>query len=150
MSVRRYTFDTNLLFYALDSSSPEKHRIARQLVVPNGGRSVLLLQSLGELCNAIRKKRPAQTAMAYRWVERGLTLFEVFAAASTDLTDAIQAQEEHGLAFWDAMLWATARRTGCTLLLTEDFQNERVLGGVQIRNPFRMSERERDELLNTA
>ncbi len=34
------------------------------------------------------------------------------------------------------MLWATARRAGCRLLLSEDFQDGRDLGGVLFLNPF--------------
>ena len=34
------------------------------------------------------------------------------------------------------MLWATARRAGCRLLLSEDFQDGRDLGGVLFANPF--------------
>jgi predicted nucleic acid-binding protein len=34
------------------------------------------------------------------------------------------------------MLWATADRVGVRYLLTEDFQDGRVLGGVTFVNPF--------------
>jgi predicted nucleic acid-binding protein len=35
----------------------------------------------------------------------------------------------------DAMLWATADRIGVTYLLTENFQDRRVLGGVTLVDP---------------
>ena len=41
-----------------------------------------------------------------------------------------------GLSFWDAMLWATARRAGCSVLLSEDFQDGRRLDGVLFVDPF--------------
>jgi predicted nucleic acid-binding protein len=34
------------------------------------------------------------------------------------------------------MLWATARRAGCRLIVTEDFQDGRELRGVWFVNPF--------------
>ena len=43
---------------------------------------------------------------------------------------------EHGLPFWDAMIWAAALRAGCRLFITEDFQDGRALGGVTFVNPF--------------
>ena len=147
MSGERYTFDTNVLFYAIDPDAPEKHAVARRIVGPNDGRSLLLLQSLGELCNAIRRKQPADAAKAYRWVGRGMTLFEVVSAIPADLNDAIEAQQEHGLQFWDAMLWATARRAGCRLLLSEDLQDGRTLGGVRFANPFLLPADELTKLL---
>lgn len=45
------------------------------------------------------------------------------------------------------MLWATARRAGCRLLLSEDLQDGRFLGGVLFRNPFAMSDAEVELLL---
>ena len=52
------------------------------------------------------------------------------------LTSAILAVHHHGLTYWDAMLWATARDAGCGLVISEDFQDGRTLGGVNFVNPF--------------
>ena len=49
----------------------------------------------------------------------------------------MEAVEEHGLSFWDAMLWAAARSARCSAILTEDLQDGRRLGGVEFLNPFR-------------
>jgi predicted nucleic acid-binding protein len=48
----------------------------------------------------------------------------------------MNAVAEHSLSFWDAMIWATARRAGCRLLISEDGQDGRMLDGVTIVNPF--------------
>ena len=64
---------------------------------------------------------------------------EVFPVASADeaaLVRAMDAVEEHRLSFWDAMLWATARQSGCAALLSEDMQDGRRLSGVTFINPF--------------
>ena len=52
------------------------------------------------------------------------------------LVDAMDAVAEHRLSFWDAMLWATARQSGCSAILTEDMQDGRRLSGVEFINPF--------------
>ena len=44
--------------------------------------------------------------------------------------------QRHGLSFWDAMLWATAKRAGCRMLFSEDLQDGRRLDGVLFVNPF--------------
>ena len=44
--------------------------------------------------------------------------------------------KEHSISFWDAMIWAAANEVGVTLLLSEDFQRDRVLEGMQFYNPF--------------
>ena len=141
MSAERYTFDTNVLFYALDASSPSKHSAARSLIAKAApDRCLILLQTLAELCNTSAKKRRDLLPQAQDVVLSVQTLFRVSLAAPDDVTDALTAHRAHGLPFWDAMLWATARRAGCTLVLSEDFQDGRTLGGVTFRNPFRMDD----------
>ena len=140
MSAERYTFDTNILFYALDSDAGSKHLVSRDLVGnADYARVFLVLQTLGELCNSVKKKRPASIAIADAFVTKNAILFDVIHALPSDLTTAITARDEHRIPFWDAMLWAAARREGCTLILTEDFQDGRTLGGVTFRNPFLIS-----------
>jgi predicted nucleic acid-binding protein len=60
----------------------------------------------------------------------------VRAADEDALAEAIEASVRHRLAFWDALLWATVRRAGCRLLLSEDFQDGWSLGGVTVLDPF--------------
>ncbi len=48
----------------------------------------------------------------------------------------MDAVTSHGLAFWDAMIWATAKYAGCRLLIGEDGHDGRTLGGVTTVNPF--------------
>lgn len=60
----------------------------------------------------------------------------VVAADPADLDDALWAVEYHRLAFWDAMLRATCRRAGCSVLFTGDFQDGRTLNGLRFVNPF--------------
>ena len=67
------------------------------------------------------------------------------AADDSDLTAALDAVKKHRLAFWDAMLWASAQRAGVRHLLTEDLQDGFVLQGVMFINPF---ERANDQLVD--
>ena len=46
------------------------------------------------------------------------------------------AARERRLQFWDAMLWATARRIGVRVLISEDFQDGQIFGGVRFTDPF--------------
>jgi predicted nucleic acid-binding protein len=69
----------------------------------------------------------------------------VQAADDSDLLAALEAVSAHRLAFWDAMLWASARRAGVRHLLTEDLQDGFGLQGVTFINPFN---RENDQLID--
>ena len=86
---------------------------------------------------------PEAAAVVRQW--RGA--FPVIAADEACLIEAMDAVIHHTWSFWDALLWATARRHGCRLLLSEDGQSGRTLGGVTIVDPFGGSE---DPLLTAA
>jgi predicted nucleic acid-binding protein len=72
-------------------------------------------------------------AMVHDWME----LFPVAVADGRTLSQAIQLKNEHGFAFWDAMLAQAARRAGVTRLLTEDMQDGRWVGELRLENPFK-------------
>ena len=134
----RFTLDTNILVYALDAGAGERHSIALDLSRRARGRDcVLTLQSLAELFRTLTgpKMRLAPAAAA-GIVQQWRDVLPVVAADETCLVDAMDAVASHGWSFWDAMIWATAKRNGCRLLLSEDGQGGRTLGGVTIVNPF--------------
>lgn len=40
------------------------------------------------------------------------------------------------LSWFDALMWAHAEEYGLTELISEDFQHDRMVGSVQVVNPF--------------
>jgi predicted nucleic acid-binding protein len=141
------SFDTNVLVYATASISDVKVIRARDLVgrAMRASSSVLLLQTLAEFSNvAIRKARiPVEDIR--RTIAAWHAVLPVKAADDSDLFVALEAVGAHRLAFWDAMLWASARRVGVRHLLTEDLQDGFALQGVTFINPFK---RENDQLID--
>jgi predicted nucleic acid-binding protein len=133
------SFDTNVLVYATATLPSSKSVRARELIARamRAGSSVLLLQSLAEFSNvAIRKagiKVEAVQAIVAAWE----AVLPVEAAHREDLPAALDAVKAHKLAFWDAMLWATACRIGVHHMLTEDLQDGFQLHGVKFVNPFK-------------
>jgi predicted nucleic acid-binding protein len=98
--------------------------------------SILLLQSLSEFSNvAIRKARIPANAVKTT-IEAWRAVLPVHSADDSDLVLALEAVRAHRLPFWDAMLWASARRAGVRHMLSEDFQDGFDLQGVTFINPF--------------
>lgn len=132
------TFDSNVLAYATAPILPAKVERARDLIARamQGGECLLLLQTLGELAYvAIRKARmPADDVR--RVIDAWRAVLPVHAAEPGDLAAALDAVKNHRFAFWDAMMWAAARRLGVRFLLTEDMQDGFALDGVRFINPF--------------
>ena len=141
------TFDTNVLVYATASISDAKAPRARELIARamRAERSVLLLQSLAEFANVAIRKAKIPVDDIRRTIDAWRAVLPVQAADDGDLGAALEAVRAHRLAFWDAMLWASAQRAGVQYLLTEDFQDGLVLRGVKFVNPFK---RANDQLID--
>jgi predicted nucleic acid-binding protein len=107
--------------------------------------SILLLQTLAEFSNvAIRKARiPVEDIRTT--VDAWRAVLPVQAADNSDFSAALEAVRAHRLAFWDAMLWASAQRAGVRHLLTEDMQDGFTLQGVTFIDPFK---RENNQLID--
>ena len=133
----RFSLDTNILVYAVDRESGERHDRSRALL-GRAARSdcILTVQALAEFFHATTRKNLLPLARASAFVRNWLDVFQVASADTVALVDAMDAVAEHRLSFWDAMLWATVRQSGCSAILTEDMQDGRRLGGVEVINPF--------------
>jgi predicted nucleic acid-binding protein len=133
------SFDTNVLVYATASIPDSKAQRARELIARamRAERSILLLQSLAEFTNVAIRKAKIPISDIRRTINAWCAVFPIQAADYDDLGDALEAVGAHRLAFWDAMLWASARRAGVQYLLTEDWQDGFVLQGVNFINPFK-------------
>jgi predicted nucleic acid-binding protein len=132
----RVTFDSNVLVYAITRSDPRHIKATELIARAARGDSRQTLQSFAECFNVLRRKYQMPAPEALRWVEYHRRLFPVVAADESDLVAAMRAVDDHRLSFWDAMLWATARRAGCRVLFSEDLQDRRRVGDVLFVNPF--------------
>jgi predicted nucleic acid-binding protein len=132
------SFDTNILVYAANESIDERHPQAVELVerAIRSRRCIQTLQSLAEFYNATTRRASIAPIRAAALVAGWQRVIPVATAGYVDLEQAMRAVGQHRLAFWDALLWATARRAGVQVLVSEDFQDGRDIEGVRIANPF--------------
>lgn len=132
------SFDTNVLVYATASIADGKVTRARDLIARamTAASTVLLLQTLAEFAHVAIRKSGIPVESIRRTIDAWRVVLPVQAADDTDLLAALEAVRAHRLSFWDAMLWASARRAGVKHLLTENFQDGFVLQGVTFINPF--------------
>ena len=137
MSAERITLDTNLLVYAVDTGARDKHAKAQRLVeLALKADCVLTLQALSEFYFAVARKGKLLATEARAQVEAWQELFPVVVAKASTLNRAIAVTVSQQIGFWDALLWATAREAGVTLLLSEDFHDGQVIEGVRFVNPL--------------
>jgi predicted nucleic acid-binding protein len=132
-------FDTNILVYTLRTPGNTNLDQARDLVnrAADSASVGLLLQSLTEFSHVAIRKLRMDVNLVHRRVAAFRRVAAVHAPIDQDLTDALGLVRDHRLAFWDALMCATASRVGLHYLLSEDMQDGRRLGGLTIVNPFR-------------
>lgn len=131
--------DTNILIYAHDTHEPDKQRVAAGLLAElwASDDGVLSAQVLQEFYNAATRKlqRPLPRNTARELVSD----YSHWRRVDTDpllIVSASRLEEQHSLAFWDALIVEAAIRSGASRLLSEDMQHGRRFGELLIENPF--------------
>lgn len=130
-------FDTNVLLYTDDVSSPRKQDRAIELFRAHlrGGTAVISLQVVQEYYFAATRKLKLAPEVAQRKVEL-LARAWVVRFHPEDVIAAIELHRLARLSFWDALIVHAARSAGAAILYTEDLQAGAVFGGVRVVNPF--------------
>jgi predicted nucleic acid-binding protein len=136
--------DTSVLVYAFDARFPEKRRRAVDLLSKGTTDGTIRLphQAIVEFMAATTRRRgdasPLLAADEAIRVSHGLLdQFEILYPTAEIVRTALAGTVLHGLSWFDAHLWAHAEANGISELLTEDFSDDRLIGSVRVRNPFR-------------
>ncbi len=132
-------FDTNILVYAVDQLAYTERREKAQFLLDRAaqaGIGFLSSQTLVEFHAVVTRKKRGTAQELIDQIELWGQLFTVAGPCFDDVVMATKAHRDHGLSIWDAMIWSVSHRAGAHLLLSEDFQDGRVLDGVRFVNPF--------------
>ena len=129
--------DTNVLLYAFDEADPRKQAAARhwraELWTSRRGR--LSVQVLQEFYANVLRKWPSARDQARAEI-RNLSTWHPVPIDYELLLRGWQLQDRFQLSFWDSLILAAAKSSGCNFLLTEDLQPGQDLDGVTVLNPF--------------
>jgi predicted nucleic acid-binding protein len=131
--------DTNVLVYAYDPTSGDRHTAARVLLerLWQDRTGALSVQVLQEFFVTVTTKVAEPLALDdARHRLRGLARWAVHAPLPMDVIAATEIAETHKLLFWDAMVVRSAGQLGCEVLWTEDLNAGQRIGDVTIRDPF--------------
>lgn len=140
MSVDNLSFlDTNILIYAFDTSTGEKHQKASKLLEElwaeeNGCISIQVLQEF--YVNVTRKALQALEPAQAVTIIRDLSNWKVHRPVTEDVLAAISIQQKYQISFWDAMIIRSAKESNCKILYSEDLSNGQNYSGVKVFNPF--------------
>jgi len=129
--------DTNVLIYAFDEGQPEKHSAARAWrdELWRSGRGRISFQVLQEFYAKVAQKWPSGREPA-RDEARDLLAWQPVVVDASLLELGWKIQDRFQISFWDALIVAAAKTSGCRYLLTEDLQPGQDFGGVLVVHPF--------------
>jgi predicted nucleic acid-binding protein len=131
--------DSNVLVYAVSRDEPEKQERARAIVArgfTEGCFAISTQVMLEVYVNVTRKARIGLAPReAFEYV-RALAEWPVVEMTPDLVLAALGLAERAKISPWDAAILETARRAGCTRVLSEDLGDGKAYGGITIENPF--------------
>jgi len=130
--------DTNVLIYAHDSDAGAKHEIARNLLreLWSERTGVLSPQVLQEFyVNVTRKIANPLSKESARLV---VTSYVVWSIETTgaEISTAFHIEDQAQIGFWDALIIASAAKSGAARIVSEDLNAGQTIAGIRIDNPF--------------
>ena len=130
--------DTNILIYAHDDDETIKRSIAtaQLLALMKAGTLVISPQVLQEFYVNVTRKlaKPLPKRVARQIVEDLGPWCTVTGLA--EVTAAFRIEDEAKISFWDALICASALRSGAQTILSEDLNAGQKIAGIRIENPF--------------
>jgi len=131
--------DSNILVYAYDIDSGNKHKQAKRVLMElwDGGVGVVSTQVLQEFYVTVTRKLSKPLAKrAAREIVATYDVWEVFRPGAADIVAASEMEERRRLSFWDSLILIAANRCGATTLLSEDLQHGMVIERTTVSNPL--------------
>jgi predicted nucleic acid-binding protein len=132
--------DTNIIVYAHDRSSGDKHAAAREIMdyLWESRKGVISVQVLQEffVCVTRKIKKPLLIKNARILLEY-LSTWDVVTNDKYITLKAIDIQDKYRFSFWDSLVIQAAIQGGASMLLSEDLPDGQVVEGLKIVNPFK-------------
>ena len=142
MTVKTFV-DTNILVYAYDRGSGDKHAMAQRAIgrLWEEGSGVLSTQVLQEFYINVRRKaqRPISITSA-RSLVADYMAWDPVVNDGTSILEAMDAERRHKISFWDALIVVAAQKSEAEVILSEDFSHGQKYGSVRVQNPFEVGQ----------
>ena len=131
-------FDTNILVYSADNKDLRKKEIASKLISDaiNSGNGVISTQCLQEFFNVAQKKLNISKEAAKEYVEFFADNIPVVEISVPLILSAVDISIKSQFSFWDSLILSAADDTGCATVYSEDLNDQQIVAGAKIQNPF--------------
>ena len=132
--------DSNIWIYLFTSDDILKNELARKFIVENttkGSILVISYQVINEV-GAVLKRKKKFNEEKIRFVFNAMVDLCVIQDFSQEIiTKASIMRDTMSVSYWDSIIIATASKSGCIYLTSEDLQDGQKIQGVTIINIFK-------------
>ena len=132
--------DTNVFVYAFTLQDSAKFARSTEVLdeIASTGMGCVSTQVLNELFSRITRgvQDDDKIAEAEDYILAIINNWEVFHTTGEAVAEAMRGVRRYRIAFWDSLIWASAKLSGVQTILSEDFSHGRNIEGVTILNPF--------------
>jgi predicted nucleic acid-binding protein len=130
--------DTNVLIYAHDIDAKAKHDVAKSVLHELWAHrtGVLSMQVLQEFyVNVTRKIASPLPKDVARLVVNSYSIW-CMETTPAEIAAAFHIEDESHIGFWDALIVASAVKSGTVRILSEDLNAQQMVAGIRVENPF--------------
>ncbi len=134
----RTFIDTNVLIYAHDVDAKAKNQAAQTVLreLWNERTGVLSTQVLQEFYVNVTRKIPRPISKESARLVVGNYAVWCVDTTPVDISTAFQVEDASKIGFWDALIVASALKSGATRILSEDLNAGQTIAGIRVENPF--------------
>jgi predicted nucleic acid-binding protein len=135
----KFFVDTNILLYALDETTGEKHQVARRLLenLWRERSGILSTQVLQELCVSSQRRAGDPLSLeTLREIVEDYLAWEVVVNTRESVLAALDMAARYKVSFWDALILQAAHHGGAEVLYSEDLAHGQTYETVRVVNPF--------------
>jgi predicted nucleic acid-binding protein len=136
----RFFLDTNIFVYSFDQAAPAKSARAIQLIREGiaTGEGFVSYQVVQEFFNVAFRRfaQPMSLPDAQQYLTTTFRNLLAVQSSRALFVEAMRLRDKFELAWYDALIVASALDGKCKVLYSEDFQSGRQLEGLRIINPF--------------
>ncbi len=134
-----FFIDTNVLVYSIDENDLKKQKIAQNLLekLVKDESAVISTQTLQEFYNSVTRKCICNKEKTSDFVTYFSNAFLVFNNTVSEIISAIKISIKTQFSFWDSLIIAAAKSSGCKTIYSEDLNDGQIVEGIKIENPFK-------------
>jgi predicted nucleic acid-binding protein len=133
----RFFIDTNLWIYLYDLRDEFKRKSIEKIINDNFENILISTQVLNEIYNTLSKKIKIDHHTIKEIIFETIINFEVSNLSVVTVLQAIELKAKYQFSYWDSLIVSSALENNCTLLYSEDLQNNQIIENkLRIINPF--------------